>query len=82
MASEFMVLDLETGQILEGEPAGDLIARGSGEAWQPASDPGVWHLRSNRDPGGVPYRLVQVVGPGGDPNWYEDTVENLDTSEG
>jgi hypothetical protein len=82
MASEFTVLDLETGQSLAGEPADALIAQGTGEAWQPANDPGVWHLRSNRDPQGVQYRLVRVLGPRGDPNWYEDTVENLDTSEG
>jgi hypothetical protein len=82
MASEFTVLDLQTGQFLDGEPADALIAQGSGDAWRPANDPGVWHLRSDRDPRGVEYRLVRVVGPGGDPNWYEDTVENLDTSEG
>jgi hypothetical protein len=82
MASEFSVLDIESGQFLEGEPGGALIEQGLGEAWQPADDLGVWHLRSDRDPRGVVYRLVRVIGPDGDPNWFEDTVENLDTSEG
>jgi hypothetical protein len=62
MASEFSVLDLETGQFLEGEPDGALVALGIGEAWQPANDPGVWHLRSDRDPRGARYRLVRVLG--------------------
>jgi hypothetical protein len=43
----------------------------------------VWHLRDRRDPSWADYRLVQVFGgPNLDPNWYENTVENLDTSEG
>jgi hypothetical protein len=81
MSSAFSILDLETGGFLEGDPDEALAARGSGDAWQPASDPDVWHLRSDRDPRGTPYRSVRVFGPGGDSNWYEDTVENLDTSE-
>lgn len=82
MDSEFVVLDLETGQLLGGEPDKALAVRGSGDAWRAASDPAVWHLRSDRDPKGTLYRSVRVLGPGGDPNWYENTVENLDTSEG
>jgi hypothetical protein len=82
MSSEFVVLDLETGQFLEGEPDGALAARGSGDAWQAAGDPRIWHLRSDRDPRATRYRSVRILGPGGNPNWYEDTVENLDTSEG
>lgn len=82
MSNEFTVVDLESGEAFEGEPAGDLIGQGTGEGWRPANDPLVWHPRRAGDPHGIAYRLVQVVGPGGDPNWYENTVENLDTSEG
>jgi hypothetical protein len=83
MSSEFAVVDLETGLLLEGEPSSDLIAAGQGEAWRSVNDRGRWHLRDRRDPRGIAYRLVQVVGgPNLDPNWYEDTVENLETSEG
>jgi hypothetical protein len=83
MTSEFAVLDLETGLLLGGEPSSDLVAAGQGEAWQPANDRGRWHLRDRRDPRGVEYRNVRVVGgPDLDPNWYEDTVENLETAEG
>jgi hypothetical protein len=82
MRGEYVILDLETGLQLDGQPDDTLASAGRGEAWQPANDRGVWHLRSARDPHGVPYRLVQVLGgPDLDPGWYENTVENLDTSE-
>jgi hypothetical protein len=81
--SEWLVQDLETGLFLEGVPDVALASASRGEAWMPANDPGVWHLRSPRDPRGVAYRLVQVFGgPDLDPDWYENTVENLETSEG
>lgn len=80
--SEYVIVDLETGQQLDGEPDDPLASVGRGEAWQPP-DGGVWHLRGRHDPPGVRYRLVQVFGgPALDPSWYENTVENLDTSEG
>jgi hypothetical protein len=83
MGSEYLIIDLETGLVLEGEPDDPLASVGRGEAWQPADHPGEWHLRADRDPPGVRYRSVQVFGgPDLDPNWYENTVENLDTSEG
>jgi hypothetical protein len=83
MESEYLVVDLESGIDLGGRPDDPLASVGRGEAWQPPFDPGVWHLRDPRDPQGVPYRLVQVFGgPDLDPNWYENTVENLETSEG
>ena len=83
MRGEYIVVDLETGQDLGGRPDDQLASAGRGEAWQPPSDPGVWRLRDRRDPQGVPYRLLQVFGgPDLDPGWYENTVENLDTSEG
>jgi len=79
---EYVILDLETGLQLDGQPDDPLASAGRGEAWQPAHDRDVWHLRSARDPHGVHYRLVQVLGgPDLDPGWYENTVENLDTSE-
>jgi hypothetical protein len=83
MRGEYVVLDLETGLQLDGQPDDPLASAGRGEAWLAADDRGVWHLRSARDPHGVTYRLVQVFGgPDLDPRWYENTVENLETSEG
>lgn len=83
MQGEYVVIDLATGQDLGGRPDDQLASAGHGEAWQRPNDPGTWHLRDRRDPAGVPYRLVQVFGgPTLDPDWYENTVENLDTSEG
>jgi len=82
MSEGYVVMDLETGMALHGQPNDPLASAGRGEAWQPANDPGVWHLRDRRDPPGVSYRLVQVFGGADrDPAWYENTVENLDTSE-
>lgn len=81
--SEYVIVDLETGMELDGQPDDPLASAGRGEAWRPANDHGVWHLRGHRDPRGVTYRLVQVFGgPNLDPGWYENTIENLDTSEG
>ncbi len=88
MSSEFIVIDQASGDILDGEPTQELMARGSGEAWwSPAApaapgDPGTWHLRHPLDRAGSACRSVQVLCPGGDPDWYENTVENLETSEG
>jgi hypothetical protein len=83
VSSEYVVVDLETGLQLEGQPDDPLASVGRGEAWQPPNDPGTWRLRSPRDRPGVAYRLVQVFGgPSLDPAWYENTVENLETSEG
>ena len=81
--AEWVVQDLETGQIVDGVPDIPLASAGRGWAWQPANDPGVWHLRDRSDPSGAVYRLVQVYGgPNLDPKWYENTIENLETSEG
>jgi hypothetical protein len=81
--SEYVVLDLETGLLLDGEPDDQLASAGRGEAWQRPNEPGLWHLRGDRDPRGTTYRHVQVFGgPDLDPSWYENTVENLETSEG
>ena len=82
MVPVFAVVDLETGELLEGVPGDDLIVQGSGDAWQFTDEPGLWHSRTDGDPPGISYRLVQVVVRGDDPGWYENTVENLDTSEG
>ncbi|HEX5241008.1 MAG TPA: hypothetical protein VFW20_08425 [Candidatus Limnocylindrales bacterium] len=83
MRGEYVVVDLETGLTLEGQPDDPLASVSRGEAWQPPNDRGRWHLRSRGDPPWARYRLVQVFGgPNLDPNWYENTVENLDTSEG
>jgi hypothetical protein len=83
VGSEYLVVDLQTGLQLEGQPDDPLASAGRGDAWQHPNDPGVWRLRSARDPPGIEYRQVQVFGgPSLDPAWYEDTVENLDTSEG
>jgi hypothetical protein len=83
MRSEFAVLDRETGRLLEGKPSDELIAVGRGEAWRKPFTRADWRLRGRHDPPGTTYRLVQVVGgPDLDPYWYENTVENLDTSEG
>lgn len=80
---EYVVVDLETGLELRGQPDDPLESAGRGEAWQRAGERGVWHLRGARDPHGASYRWVQVFGgPDRDPAWYENTVENLDTSEG
>jgi hypothetical protein len=82
VGAEYVVIDLETGLQLEGQPDDPLASAGRGEAWQRPNDRDVWHLRSPRDPRGVEYRLVQVFGgPDHDPAWYENSVENLDTSE-
>jgi hypothetical protein len=81
--SEYLIVDLETGQQLAGEPDDPLASAGRGEAWQRPGDRGVWHLRSRHDPRGVTYRIVQIFGgPDFDPAWYDNTVENLETSEG
>ena len=83
MGSEFVVIDVETGRPLEGDPSSELIAVGRGEAWRRPFSRAEWRLRGRHDPAGVTYRLVEVVGgPDLDPDWYEDTVENLETSEG
>ena len=81
--SEYVIVDLETGLELDGQPDDPLASAGRGEAWQPPNDRDVWRLRGRHDPRGVAYRLVQVFGgPNLDPAWYENTVENLDTSAG
>jgi hypothetical protein len=81
--SEYRIVDLATGQDLGGQPDDRLASAGRGEAWRRSIDPAVWQLRDQRDPPGVRYRVVQVFGgPDLDPGWYENTVENLDTSEG
>jgi hypothetical protein len=80
--TEYVLVDVETGDIVDGDATDDLASVSRGEAWRPSTDPGRWHLRSRNDPPGVEYRQIQVLGgPDGDPNWYENTVENLDTSE-
>jgi hypothetical protein len=81
-SAEWLVQDLETGAFLDGAPDDPLAAMSRGWAWQRPDEPGVWRLRDRRDPPGVRYRLVQVFGgPDRDPAWFENTVENLDTSE-
>lgn len=81
--SEYLIVDLETGLQLDGQPDDPLASAGRGEAWQRPGDGGVWRLRDRHDPRGIAYRLVQVFGgPDFDPSWYENTIENLDTSEG
>jgi hypothetical protein len=83
VGTEYVVVDLQTGLQLDGRPDSPLAAVGRGEAWRRPNDPEVWHLRTPRDPHGVEYRLVQVFGgPDLDPAWYQNAVENLDTSEG
>jgi hypothetical protein len=80
---EWVIQDLETGAFLEGVPDDPLASAARGWAWQRPGEPRVWRLRDRRDPPGVRYRLVQVFGgPGPEPDWYENSVENLDTSEG
>ena len=82
-SSEWVIQDLATGAFLDGVPDDPLASASRGWAWQRPGDPGVWRLRDRRDPPGARYRLVQVFGgPDLDPEWYENTVENLDTSEG
>lgn len=77
----YVIVDAPTGEVLHGQPDSTLAAASTGEAWQPTIE-GNWQLRRADDPPMVQYRLVQVVGgPAFDPDWYENTVENLDTSE-
>ena len=81
--TEWVIQDLETGTFLQGAPDAPLASVGRGWAWQPSGVDRTWRLRDRRDPPNVRYRLVQVFGgPDLDPDWYEDTIENLDTSEG
>ena len=80
--SEYVIVDLETGLQLDGEPDDPLASAGRGGAWHHPGD-GVWRLRGRHDPRGVRYRVVQVFGgPDLDPAWYENTIENVETSEG
>ncbi|HJW21516.1 MAG TPA: hypothetical protein VJ506_03715 [Candidatus Limnocylindrales bacterium] len=81
--AEWVIQDLETGVFLDGIPDDPLASTSRGWAWQRPDEPRLWRLRDRRDPPGVHYRLVQVFGgPAMDPDWYENSVENLDTSEG
>ena len=81
--TEWVIQDLETGVVLGGVPDDQQASASRGWAWQRPGEPGVWRLRDRHDPPGARYRLVQVFGgPDMDPDWYENTVENLDTSEG
>jgi hypothetical protein len=79
--NEYVVVDVETGDVLAGEPEAPLASVSTGWAWMDSA--GTWHLQRADDPSGLSYRLLQVLGgPQLDPHWYENTVENLDTSEG